>query len=226
MKHPYIAFEGPDGSGKSTLSKAFAQHIDAYWTYEPNGQTEVTKLLRTICLDSKWSTELTAMSREFLLLANRSISLNTVREKLQNQIVVTDRSFLSGLVYAKVASDLSFQDWFSLADKAITFYPDVIVLMKVDKANLTNKRVDDIYDNAPDSFHTKIRATFDLAVPYIRDSFPTINIVEFPYSFKDSVEVNLQALEKTLLLKGLGTGLRLKPQVVPRPIPPPSSDAH
>jgi dTMP kinase len=225
MKHPYIAFEGPDGSGKSTLSKAFAQHIDAFWTYEPNGQTEVTKLLRTICLDSKWSSELTAISREYLLLANRSISLNTVREKLQSQIVVTDRSFLSGLVYAKVASDLPFEEWFTLADKAITFYPDVIVLMKVDKANLLNKRADDIYDNAPDSFHAKIRATFDVAVTFIKNSFPTINIVEFPYSFQDSVEVNLEALEKTLLVNGLGTGLKLKTQAVPRPIPQ-STDAH
>jgi hypothetical protein len=39
----YWVFEGNEGTGKSTLSKKFAERCNAVWTYEPNGETEELK---------------------------------------------------------------------------------------------------------------------------------------------------------------------------------------
>ena len=54
LKPLFITFEGPDGSGKSTISKLFYEYlinnnIQAIWTREPGGnQIEISEEIRNI----------------------------------------------------------------------------------------------------------------------------------------------------------------------------------
>ena len=67
----YFSIEGNEGSGKSVLSKKLAEKMGAVLTYEPNGETDILKTLRSLALTQ--NPEMTDMGRELLLLANRSI---------------------------------------------------------------------------------------------------------------------------------------------------------
>ncbi len=188
-----IAFEGADGCGKTTLAKLYATHINARWEFEPDSTNEVNRQLREFCLDLKWRSLMTEAAREYLMLANRSISLSKIEKMIaEGQTVVCDRSFLSGLVYAKVASNIEFDEWMVLSKRAITIYPNVIINVTTSKSKL-KKDSNDIYDTAPDSFHSKIRSTFEQALKYLA-CIPTIELVNFENDLTAPCEKNLARL--------------------------------
>ena len=68
MNYKYIAIEGCDGTGKSTLAKALAEVLDAEFMYEPYGGTDVTKALRQFALQKQYYDEVVAEAREYLML--------------------------------------------------------------------------------------------------------------------------------------------------------------
>lgn len=200
MPGKLIVFEGGDGSGKTTLSKNYAAHIGADWQYEPYGQTEVTKTLRHICLDLAFKEELSdCFAREYLMFANRSISLKDIKKKLDaGKDVVCDRSFVSGMVYAKVAADTSFEEWHALGKRAITVFPDKIIHVTSNRMKL-KKGNNDIYDTETDSFHERIRVTFSEALAFTSDKFG-IQVLNFQNDMNLSSEENLNKLLELLAL--------------------------
>ena len=136
----YWAFEGNEGTGKTLLSKAFSQRIGAFWTYEPNGETEVLKSLRSLALTE--NKEMTGMAREMLMMANRSIHNKRLVELLldNKSCVVTDRSFFSGMVYAKIES-LFFEEWFDLFRIAnIKYLPEVLIYVQNSKRKIDKEK--------------------------------------------------------------------------------------
>jgi len=94
----YIAFEGIDGSGKTTQAKRFFSYLKSlgygvFFTKEPGG---VDEGLREIILNHRWNkkTEL------FLFLADRALTSEVIkRKKDEGYFVVSDRSMFSTLAY-------------------------------------------------------------------------------------------------------------------------------
>ncbi len=196
----YIVFEGSDGTGKTTLSKACAKSWDYEWVFEPDATNEVTKQLREFVLNKRLSSIVNDSARELMLLASRAISTARVKSILGewDTPVVSDRSFLSGMVYPNVISGMEFSDWWTVMKimDVIKVFPDVIVNVTVDKRNI-NANKGDMYDNEPESFHSRIDSAFIQALDFIRDN-TQILVMDFKNDFSIPVSTNVENLTKKL----------------------------
>ena len=100
----YICFEGIDGCGKSTVSKAFSKRLkeagyDVFETSEPNANTEFGRDIRKIL--GKNDGQLDVGTEALLFAASRREHLiQVVLPALSNhRVVVSDRCYLSSLIY-------------------------------------------------------------------------------------------------------------------------------
>lgn len=193
----YIAFEGRDGVGKTTLAKEFAKLTGSKYEYEPCGESFITSKLREFCLDSAHRDEVNWKAREFMMLANRAISTKRVHDLLlKGEKVVSDRSLVSGMVYAKVASDMYFDEWWDIGSKAFWTIPDQIIYVDIDKTSI-NKVKGDIYDDESDHFHSEIRKQFPLALDFFKEN-EDLNYFIFKNDFSKTPRENAEKLLKEL----------------------------
>lgn len=204
----YIILEGADGTGKSTLAKAFAKRIKATYTYEPFGiyagegkepldkndnGIEVCMKLREFCLDGKYKSAVNWRAREYMMLANRAITTAKIKKLVDaGEVVVQDRSLISGMVFAKVASGMRFQQWWMTAREAFWLYPELVVHVITDKQKIKAKG-DDIYDSEKASFHKKIKETFPEAIEFIKHKKP-MQTITFENDFNKSPIENARDL--------------------------------
>jgi len=127
-----IAFEGIDGSGKTTLSKELVRFlnsrgVDAVWTREPYSR-ELREVLKTKSL-SPWG-------ETHLFLADRDLHLREfVKPKLEEgKVVVTDRYYLSTLAYQGYGRGLNLKTLKNLNEKIVgDLKPDLTVLIDLDE---------------------------------------------------------------------------------------------
>jgi len=195
----YWAFEGNEGTGKTVLSKAFAKECGAAWTYEPNAETEELKTLRKLALTD--NSNITKYAREMMMFANRSIHHNThVSPILGNQhSLVTDRSFLSGMVYANIQT-YTFKEWMALSLQAgILTLPNIIIYCISNNKKMNKNKIgreNDIYDNANNSIISKIDLIYEDALTYLKECQFTkhIPIIRFENNFNIPVESNIEKL--------------------------------
>ena len=137
----YVIFEGIDTTGKSTQVEFFAQrHNDVIATKEPGG-TKTGQKLRQILLEGE--DKLSFNAELFLFLADRALHYDTVvKEARQNQMVISDRGFVSGISYA-LANHPNSDEAFLLQLNRFALngtYPDKIVLF-LTNAELLNARL-------------------------------------------------------------------------------------
>jgi dTMP kinase len=92
QNYKFIVFEGVDGSGKTTLSKKFAEEIGAYWTYPSTPLHGVRHLFRNASLRARFM---------YYMLGNQMASEHA-DELLKKQHVVYDRYFYSTFAYHPV----------------------------------------------------------------------------------------------------------------------------
>lgn len=197
-----LTIEGNEGTGKTVLSKAFAEKIGAYWTHEPNGETEMLKSLRKLALTQ--NPELTDRAREMLMMANRSIHNKNIIEPLINKNipVVSDRSFFSGMVYANIAG-MSFEEWFDLFKLAkIKHLPEVLIYVRNSDRRIV-KENDNIYDHASEETLKKIDLIYENGLQYIQEHKDTrgIKVISFDNNFNLSVDKNVDNLLTEIKLR-------------------------
>jgi len=181
----YIAFEGGDGVYKSTLSKNYAKYLNAFWTFEPYSGDDLPKCkkLREECLSAK--SNITSEEREEKLIQSREISLSKlVIPKLKEGInIISDRSFLSGMIYASKSCEKyhDFSQWYKDFFHRIPILPDVIIYCYNNEVNIEMKsdRLDDIYDNASLDFHQDIKLRFEKAIEWLKSLNLGIQFLEF-----------------------------------------------
>lgn len=90
----YIAFEGPEGCGKSTHAKRLAARLDAVITREPGG-TRIGAMLREV-LANPDNTDMHARTEALLMAADRAQHVEEVvmPALASGRHVVSDRSVL------------------------------------------------------------------------------------------------------------------------------------
>jgi dTMP kinase len=126
----YIALEGVDGVGKSTLAAMLAEALSATLTREP-GSIHIALKVRDLILARD---NLDRLTVELLLHADRNEHTKWVDEELDGgRSVVSDRSFLSGIAYG-MANGLEVRQLFDLTSASVKVYPDIIFMVSSDKA--------------------------------------------------------------------------------------------
>lgn len=137
-------FEGIDCVGKSTQISLLKEYYkDAIFTLEPGG-TKLGKHLREILLNKTYP--ISKKTELLLFLADRAQHFEEILKTHQNKLIISDRSFISGMAYAKdFENDLLFALNSFALDK---FFPQKIIFLKGDekliKERLSQKEPDSI----------------------------------------------------------------------------------
>lgn len=138
MSGLFITLEGPDGSGKSTISRMLVSYLRerghrVTLTREPGG-TDISEEIRHMILDNK-NTEMKSTTEALLYAASRA---QHVGEKIMpainaNRIVICDRFVLSSLVYQGIGRGLGVKNIKSINDFATDgLEPDLILFFDID----------------------------------------------------------------------------------------------
>ena len=131
----YIAIEGIDTAGKSTqITRLADNYPDAIITKEP-GATAIGAKIREIVL----SGEVQSAKAEFLLfLADRAEHMQEVVLPNLENMVISDRSVVSGVAYALVQENISETAILHLNRFATDGnYPQMLFLLKLSEKELT-----------------------------------------------------------------------------------------
>lgn len=168
----FIAFEGGEGSGKSTQSRLLAQWLEtaghrAVLTREPGG-TEVGTALRRILLDPATG-NLSPRTEALIYAADKAEHVDTMilPALADGQVVITDRYVDSTLAYQGAGRSLHSAELESLARWATAdLRPHVTVVLDIDpEVGLVRAGGQpDRIEGEPLDFHQRVRQYFlDLA---------------------------------------------------------------
>ena len=136
MKNDYIAFEGIDGCGKSTLAEKLSVQlsesgVENILVREPGG-TKVGEGIRNLLLSHDYV--VSEFTEALLFAAQRSQLINEVVQPSINKNVkiISDRSAYSSVAYQGVGRGLGFEKIFQLNDLAInSFWPHKVILLDI-----------------------------------------------------------------------------------------------
>lgn len=140
MKKGYfITFEGPDGSGKTTITKNVVDKLiemgyDICLTREPGG-IGIAEQIRNVILDPK-NTSMDARTEALLYAASRRQHLveKVIPAVNEGKIVICERFVDSSLAYQGYGRHLGFDDILSINEFAIGgLFPDLTIYLNVDE---------------------------------------------------------------------------------------------
>lgn len=138
MSGLFITLEGPDGSGKSTISRMLVSYLrqnsfNVTLTREPGG-TDISEDIRRIILDNN-NTEMKSTTEALLYAASRAqhVGEKIIPAMKADRIVVCDRFVLSSLVYQGKARGLGVENIKKLNEFATRgLEPDLILFFDID----------------------------------------------------------------------------------------------
>lgn len=209
MKGLFIALEGPDGSGKSTISRLLGDYLkekglDFILTREPGG-TLISEEIRDIILDKR-NTNMSPEAEALLYAASRA---QHVHEKIlpgleEGKIVLCDRFVLSSLAYQGKGRNLGIRKVKAVNDFAIgELYPDLILFFHVDP-EITLKRKTrslggDRLEQEGKAFHRKVYEGYMEVI----DMYPkNIKIIDARKSLDSVLEQSIKEIDCLLEKKG------------------------
>ena len=133
----YVAFEGIDTVGKSTQIKRVAARFgNTLITKEPGG-TDLGRKIRTILLQEG---EIHPRSEVLLFLADRAEHTERVIRPNADRLILSDRSFISGIAYAHVHEKIAIDTLLQLNRYATAnMFPDTIILFQIDRETLVRR---------------------------------------------------------------------------------------
>lgn len=141
----FIAFEGPDGSGKTTLCRRLASlargvNVPVCEVRDPGG-TDVGERIREILLDRAHSS-IGVRCELLLFMASRAqLALERIAPALERgELVIADRFVASALVYQGFAGGLPADKIAAASELAIGgLHPDVYVVLDADDQTLVRR---------------------------------------------------------------------------------------
>jgi dTMP kinase len=164
----FVAFEGGEGSGKTTQARLAAIWLrgigyDVVTTHEP-GATKIGMRLRALLLDTS-HTGMSAHAEALMYAADRAEHVSSVilPALARGAIVITDRFVDSSLAYQGAGRSLPVEDIQRLNDWATGGRkPDLTVLLDLDpRAGLSRRtRSADRLEAEPAEFHDRVRSGF------------------------------------------------------------------
>jgi len=163
-----IAFEGGEGSGKTTQARLVSIWLrelgfDVESTHEP-GATKIGMRLRALLLDTS-STGMSPHAEALMYAADRAEHVTSVIAPAlaRGAVVITDRYVDSSLAYQGWGRDLPVEEiarfnWWATGGRT----PDLTVLLDMDPLAGLNRRTRsaDRLEAEPAEFHLRVRAGF------------------------------------------------------------------
>ena len=180
----YLAFEGIDGSGKSSLIKGLSevlsnQQVENKIVREPGG-TKVGEGVRKLLLSHDY--EVDALTEALLFCSQRS---QLVSEVIKPEInkgtkILSDRSAYSSVAYQGVGRGLGYETIYQLNDIAVnSFWPEKVVLLDIDpKISLSRQKIADRIGSDKVDFFNKVREGYLRLAEQFDNNFLIINAEE------------------------------------------------
>ena len=181
MNCSYLAFEGIDGSGKTTLidelsKKLTESNVNFNIVREPGG-SKLGEVIRELLLSHDYDVDPT--SEALLMSASRAQLIQEIVKPAINdgQVVITDRSAYSSVAYQGVGRDLGYQKIYELNDLSIdSFWPEKVILLDIDpKISLSRQKVADRIGSGEISFFNKVRDGYLQLAEDFSDKFLVLN---------------------------------------------------
>ena len=162
----FITFEGPDGSGKSTIIQKVYDYLiennyDVIKTREPGG-SPIAEKIRNLILDTE-NTEMGYRTEALLYAASRAQHVEeTILPALnENKIVLCDRFLISSLAYQGVGRDLGIENVRKINEFAINgVFPDFVLFFDVDPITTLKRKSSldtaDRLEKEGNNFHERV----------------------------------------------------------------------
>ncbi len=159
----FVAFEGGEGSGKSTQARLLADAIGAVFTREPGG-TDIGRRIRELVLGSAVP-DMAARTEALLMAADRAQHVAEVVEPnlRAGRHVVTDRFVGSSLAYQGHGRGLPVDEVARLSAWATGgLQPDLVVLLdlSLEQSRARLGRGLDRMERAGHAFHARVLAGY------------------------------------------------------------------
>lgn len=180
MNGKFIVFEGPDGSGKTTILKK-VNEVLTNQGYKVNvfrepGGTKISEKIRDIIIDND-NKEMADKTEALLFAASRAQLVEEKFKPLLNkgEIILSDRYVLSSLTYQGVGRKLGIKEVQAINNFATSgIKPDITIFFDIDyKEALLRKRANfsaDRLENEDFQFHKDIfDAYLDMAEKFKED---------------------------------------------------------
>lgn len=195
----FITFEGPDGSGKTTIATLVAEAlknkgIDVVLTREPGG-IEIAEQIRKIILDPK-NTAMDERTEALLYAAARRQHLieKVLPALKENKIVICDRFVDSSLVYQGVGRGIGIDKVYEMNLFAIEgIMPDFTIFFDIDpklgleRTKKDEKRTLDRLDLEGLTFHQKVYDGYMEVVERFKERIICIDASKSIEEVKDNV---------------------------------------
>lgn len=209
MTGKLIVFEGPDGSGKTTVINEVKKRLKKdqieFLDFREPGGTKISEKIREIIIDND-NDKMTSRCECLLFAASRS---QLIEEKIRpalekGKLVICDRFVLSSLLYQGVGRGLGIEKVKEINDFATeNTKADLTIFFDIDyKTALVRKRVNfsaDRFESEDFDFHRKIfDAYIDIAERY-KDEIKRVDATKSVEEVTDQVmDLIYNSLEEIL----------------------------
>ena len=199
MNCNYLAFEGIDGSGKTTFieevsKELISSNIGFKIVREPGG-TKLGEGIRELLLSHDYRVDPT--SEALLFSASRAQLIEEVVKPTieKGEVIITDRSAYSSVAYQGVGRGLGYKEVYDLNDFAIkSFWPQKVILLDIDpEISLSRQKVADRIGSDQVSFFNKVREGYLELADEFSEKFLVLNA-------EDKQEENFTKVSKWLNL--------------------------
>ena len=209
MKGYFITFEGPDGSGKTTVTNKLCEILkekgfDVVHTREPGG-IEIAEEIRSIILDPK-NTKMDAKTEALLYAASRRQHLveRVLPSLAEGKIVICERFLDSSLAYQGYGRQLGFDEVLGINLFATdNVYPDLTIYLDVDEevglSRLSDRNYKDRLDQESLEFHHRVTEGYHEVLKRFKER---IRIVDASKCFDEVVNDCLNEVLKLVTDQG------------------------
>jgi len=189
----YIAFEGIDGSGKTSINEKLSDILNSqnkeHTIVREPGATSVGEGIRILLLSHDY--QVNPLAEALLMSASRAQLIQEIVKPSLNsgKIVITDRSAYSSVAYQGVGRELGYKEIYELNDLAIeSFWPKKVVLLDIDpKISLSRQKIADRIGSGEIEFFQKIRYGYLKLAKEFENDFLVLNA-------EHNVEENIESI--------------------------------
>ncbi len=202
----FITFEGPDGSGKSTIIQKVYDYLiennyDVIKTREPGG-SPIAEKIRNLILDTE-NTKMGYRTEALLYAASRAqhVEETIIPALNENKIVLCDRFLISSLAYQGVGRDLGIENVRKINEFAINgVFPDFVLFFDVDPITTLKRKSSldtaDRLEKEGNNFHERVYNGYK----EILNSEKNIEIIDATQSVEDVFSQCIKVLKRRNVL--------------------------